>query len=350
VPLISVSGLPYAYGQPPAAGTIRETVEDFVVTEALGYAPDEEGQHALLLVEKQGCNTEWVAQQLKTFAGVRPVDVGFAGLKDRHAVTRQWFSVDLAGKPAPDWMQFQSSGYRVIEWAWHRRKLRRGGLRGNGFRVVVRNLSGDLAALRQRLSQVARGGVPNYFGEQRFGYDNLEQAARFVNGETKVKSRQRRGLYLSVIRSALFNQVLASRVTSKNWDTPVNGDVMMLDGSHSVFCAADVDDTLRQRVLAADIHPTGPLWGAGEGMVMADAAGLEHDALVEFESWCRALETVGLKQQRRALRVIPQGFDWQFAGDNTNVVLNFSLTSGAYATAVLRELFIYSDGSTVMAG
>ena len=141
--------LPYAYGNPSLTAVLRAAPEDFQVEEILGYDADGEGEHALLWVEKRGSNTDWVAKELARFAGVPPLNVGYAGLKDRHAVTRQTFSVQLAGKPDPDWSTFPHAEVKVLAATRHKRKLKRGALRGNRFVLVLRDVQGDRGVAEQ---------------------------------------------------------------------------------------------------------------------------------------------------------------------------------------------------------
>lgn len=331
-----------AHGGPPARGRLRAAPEEFFVDEIPAFTPDGSGEHVLLHIEKRNTNTEWLARQIARFAGVKPMDVGFAGLKDRRAVTRQWFSVYLGNRPEPAWSALEGEELRLLEVARHGRKLRRGALRGNRFRIVVRDLGGDIAELERRLVACAARGVPNYFGEQRFGRDggNLAAAAAMFAGE-RVKDRHRRGLYLSAARSHLFNRVLARRVELGNWELPIDGDWLMLAGSHSVFHAERIDDELRARAAAFDLHPTGPLWGRGALPVSGEARALEEAVLAQWGAWRAGLEEAGLKQERRALRLPVTGLEWSF-GDGT-LELAFSLPAGSYATAVLAELLEAAD-------
>ena len=335
-----LSEMPYAFGQPPAGGCIRSQPEDFRVDEILGFEPDGEGEHWLLHIRKRNCNTAWVAQELARLAGVRPRDVSYAGLKDRHAVTSQWFSVWLPGKEAPDWQQIVSEDIQLLYADRHQRKLRTGALCGNRFWLKVRRLRGDCQALDERLRCIAEQGVPNYFGEQRFGHDygNLDQATRLFRGELKRLGRHKQGLYLSAARSQLFNQVLAGRILQGSWCRPLPGDLMMLDGSHSHFHVEQVDDETEHRAAELDIHPTGPLWGRGR-VATTDVVGrLENELLAPFSTWREGLEWKGLKQDRRALRVRVADLSWQLTDDVLE--LSFVLPAGSYATMVLRELVL----------
>ncbi|MCF6283271.1 MAG: tRNA pseudouridine(13) synthase TruD [Candidatus Polarisedimenticolaceae bacterium] len=330
--------MPYLLGQPQATGIIRQQPEDFLVDEILGFEPDGEGEHWMLHIQKRNSNTAWVGKQLARLAGVPPRDTSYAGLKDRHAVTTQWFSVWLPGKEAPDWQQINSDEIKLLAAIPHSRKLRTGTLQGNRFRLMIRQLKGDKAELESRLKRIAKEGVPNYFGEQRFGhdYDNLTQASRLFRGELTRLSRHLRGLYLSATRSQLFNQVVAARIDDGSWNRALPGDQMMLQGCHSLFAVETVDESLEQRVEALDCHPTGPMWGRGRVSSSLEVEALENRLLAPFEEWRDGLEWKGLKQDRRPLRVKVGDLTWQFADEYLQ--LDFTLQAGSYATMVLREL------------
>ncbi|MDX1251070.1 MAG: tRNA pseudouridine(13) synthase TruD [Gammaproteobacteria bacterium] len=340
--ILSTSELPYAVARPHVTGVIRATANDFQVDEELGFEPAGKGEHVLLHIRKRNANTEWLARELARLAGVKVVDVGYAGLKDRKAVTSQWFSVNLAGRPEPDWTRIASDDIQFLAIVRHDRKLRRGALTGNRFTLRVSNLQGDVSGMALRLARIAEEGVPNYFGEQRFGHANLDRASRMFAGELRVRDRHQRSLYLSAVRSELFNRVLARRVAAGHWNTAVAGDVMMLDGTHSVFAVEDVDAEIARRVSEQDIHPTGPLWGSGELRSRHAARRIEEEALADCEPWRDGLEQAGLEQQRRALRLKVDDLRWKFEGSDS-VLLEFQLPAGSYATVVLREIVNYSE-------
>lgn len=330
--------LAYALGKPETSGVIRRQPEDFQVDEDLGFELTNEGEHVCLHVRKRNSNTDFIAKQIARLAGVKNMDVSYAGLKDRYAVTTQWFSVYLSNKPEPDWSQLNCDEVEVFEVVRHNRKLRRGSLKGNHFKLVVRELQGDTDFFEQRLQTVSVNGAPNYFGEQRFGRDNLAKATGMFNAEFKVKDRNKRSMYFSAARSAIFNEVLSRRVAAANWNQPLAGDVMMLNGSHSVFSVDAVDDEIKRRAAEFDIHPTGPLWGRGRLSTAADAQQLEQDCADSFALFCDGLEQAGMKQERRALRLPIGNLEWQL--DDNSLSLRFFLTSGSYATSVLRELLL----------
>lgn len=340
-------GLARAHGAPALRARIRSVPEDFQVEELPGFEPSGSGEHLMLTIEKRGMNTAFAAKRIAAWAGVGELAIGYAGLKDRHALTRQRFSVHLPKRVAPDLATLQEAsssgeGLRVLDSAWHAKKLPRGALAGNRFVLTLRELEGERAAIETRLQALAARGVPNYFGEQRFGRDgdNVANALAMFGGR-RVR-REQRSLLLSAARSELFNRVLAARVNTDCWDRPLDGEVWMLDGSRSVFGPEAFDDTLAARLAAFDIHPSGPLWGRGELRSRAAAAAIEQAALDgEDAAALRAgLEQAGLNQERRALRLRPAGLGWRWieAAEGPALELDFVLPAGAYATVVLAEL------------
>jgi tRNA pseudouridine13 synthase len=319
------------------SAVMRSAPEDFRVDEVLGFEPSGAGEHLFLQIEKRGANTAWVAQRLARWAGVAEHAVGYAGLKDRHAVTRQAFTVHLPRRIAPDLALLDAEPeFRVLESAWHARKLPRGALRGNRFVIRLRALVGDPAAIDARLHAIARRGVPNYFGEQRFGRDggNLA-AARAMFGGRRVP-REKRSILLSAARSHLFNALLATRVEIDAWERGLDGEVWMLDGSHSVFGPEPLSEPLQQRCSALDIHPTGPLWGRGELRSEGEAAALERAPAAQHPDLAAGLEQAGLRQERRALRLPVRELSWNFI--DADLELAFFLPAGSYATTVLHAL------------
>ena len=334
--------LPYAYDLPISQGMIRKTPEDFVVEEQLGFKPSGSGEHVFLQIEKRGENTDYVAGQLARFAEVAKRDIGFAGLKDRHAVTTQWFSVWLPARSQPDWSEFYTDSIKLLKVDKHIRKLKRGALSGNNFSIKIRDWQGDTDQTISRLKQIKNHGIPNYFGEQRFGHQgrNIDHAlALFLGAKYK---KQLRGIYLSAARSYLFNLILSKRVMNQSWNQAVSGDLMMLDQSGSYFKLEQQDENIMHRMNTGKIHPTGALWGQGNSGLEGVAQEIEQSIINEYRELAEGLERMGLKNDRRALRVNVDSLNWQFF-DNQTVELNFYLPAGSYATTVLRECFNYKD-------
>lgn len=329
--------LPRAFGEAVLKARFRSTPEDFFVEEIASFAPTGEGEHLLLTVEKRGMNTAFAAKTLAAWAGIPEMGIGYAGMKDRHAVTRQRFSVHFPKRVSPDIGLLESADLRVLEHSWHNRKLSRGALAGNRFVLVLREVQGERAAIEARLDSMRAHGIPNYFGEQRFGRDgdNVDAARRMFAGE-RVR-REQRSIYLSAARSELFNAVLGQRIALGNWNTGVEGEVWMLDGTQSVFGPEPFSDEIRERVLAQDIHPTGPMWGSGELRSRDRALEIEQAALAPFEDLKLGLAKADLRQERRSLRVRVKDLQWEWKAEDV-LELAFRLEPGSYATEVLAEL------------
>ncbi len=296
----------YAYGKTACTADIRVAPEDFQVDEILhtDFAP---GEHLYLLIRKRNHNTRWVAQLLARAAGVDERDIGFSGMKDRRAVTTQWFSVPGSRFAVDD---FSAPDIEILEQGWHPRKLRRGSHQANRFVIVLRNLSGERAVLEQRLQLLRRSGVPNYFGPQRFGFDagNLVQADQLLRARRGRAGGGRKGIYLSAARAYLFNLILSERVRRGCWREP----------------------------LPSEAEPSGPLWGRGRTLAVADVATLESEILAPWQHWCHGLEHTGLRQERRPLVISLETMKWRW--DRDRLTLNFALPPGLFATSVLREL------------
>jgi len=321
-------------------GLFRQQLHDFCVDEVLGFDLLGEGEHVYLHIEKRGDNTAWLARQIARLADVQPMDVGYAGLKDRHGITRQWFSVYLPKGEEPQWQSLNSDSVTLLTVTRHTKKLRRGSHAGNDFRIRLRGLNGEREDLPQRLSVLAQGGVPNYFGPQRFGHDgnNLLEAERLLVEGGKIKNRQKRGLILSAARSYLFNSVLSHRVESGSWKALLEGEPSAIFHQQSAGSGEDASGVAADLVLT-----TGPLWGRGRPLSSADCLALESELLEPLASWRDGLEHVGLSQERRSLHLVPEGFTSSLSEDRLEV--SFHLPPGAYATVVLRELLVLKDVS-----
>ncbi|MFS8064054.1 MAG: tRNA pseudouridine(13) synthase TruD [Luteimonas sp.] len=343
------SAQPRAHGGAVLSAKIRTAPEDFVVEELDGFQASGSGEHLLLTIEKRGMNTAFAAKQIAAWAGIAEMGVGYAGLKDRHAVTRQRFSVHLPRRIAPDVAALEKDGLRILGSQWHAKKLPRGALAGNRFVLTLRDVQGERADIDARLQLIATRGVPNYFGEQRFGRDgdNLGNALAMFRGHRV--GREQRGYLLSAARSALFNRVLALRARDGSWERGLDGEVWMLDGNRSVFGPEPWNELLAARLAAFDIHPTAPLWGRGDLRTTDAACQLEQSALDDGDSLAlrAGLEAAGLKQERRATRLRPLELTWQWQA-GTVLQLRFALPPGTYATAVLAEIGDTSD--TVASG
>ncbi len=332
-----------AWGEPVASGFIRQKPEDFRVVETLSFTPSGSGDHVYLLLEKTGENTDWVASQLAEFCGLKSVDIGYAGLKDRHAVTQQWFSLHMPNQTEPDWSGLADS-IRLLSKTRHEKKLKTGSIKQNNFVLLVRELKADRERLNERLSLIKRLGVPNYFGSQRFGRNNAN-VQRFISskGNRKRLKRQQRGMLISAARSYLFNHILSKRVALQAWNQFIEGDVLMIDGSRSIFVPDEGDTEIQQRLAALEVHPSAVLWGAGRGLITGESADLAKEIVDANPLITTALDNIGASLAHRAMRIDVKEFKWKIIEDD-QLEVSFSLVSGAYATSVLSE-FLSINGN-----
>ena len=313
---ISLPHWPKTYPETNAQGLLKQHNEDFRVTELPLAMPSGEGEHIWLKVKKNGANTAYVAQCLADYAGVKTIDVGYAGLKDRYAITEQWFSIYFPKGETPDFLQLTHDEFSVLSQNRHVKKCRRGDLLGNEFEIVLRDVQGDHARIEENLLNIQHQGAPNYFGSQRFGHDgaNVEQGHLMLTREIRVRQQKKKSIYLSAVRSFIFNEILADRINKGLWNQSLEGDVFDEHGT-----------------------PTGALWGRGRISTTLAAAELENAIAEQHLTLCEGMEHAGLKQERRPLAAIPQNMAWQWL-DDTQLHISFTLAPGYYATSVLREI------------
>ncbi|CAM3709428.1 tRNA pseudouridine(13) synthase TruD [Rheinheimera salexigens] len=332
--------LEYLYSQPAATALLRQQPEDFIVDEQLNFTPSGAGEHILLQIEKTGQNTQYVAKQIAELTKLRARDISYAGLKDRHAVTRQWFCFKWPIKQELPWQEWQIEGCRILSMQRHYRKLRLGALKANSFQICLRQVS-DPQSVLDRAQQVIQG-VPNYYGEQRFGINggNLRLAEQLFAGQS-ITDRKLRGLALSAARSYLFNQQVTARIEQGLFKQILAGDVLQLSGTASVFKAPIVDEALNQRLASQDVSITAALPGMGESMATADSLAFESKVLAQHPALINGLIDYRLKSERRTMRIVPQQL--QLTAEQQDIRLSFSLPAGCFATSVLRELVQYQD-------
>ncbi|MFZ2842800.1 tRNA pseudouridine(13) synthase TruD [Psychrobacter sp.] len=373
--------LPQPIQPPLKQATYKANATDFVVNEILPLEFTGEGEHLWLHIEKSGMNTAYLAKLLSEWADIPLRDVGYSGLKDRHALTTQWFSLRIPKKQLPE-SEFApidigvNESVTILAQHWHNKKLNRGTHRANQFIITLREIqfAGFDASLsmqsstpeqllsakqdvEQYLANISQSGVPNYFGPQRFGRNgnNIREAlslfarpvpaARPQPKKSKRKSapREQNTMELSAARSLIFNEILAARVRDGSWNKGLAGEVFNLAGSGSIFASEALDDTLRTRLETGDIHPTGVLWGVGNDKVCSAAASIENDIIQHspvLTQLAAGLEQRDIKAQRRALRLPIEALTWEWHDkeDEQILVLNFTLTTGSFATSVLASL------------
>ena len=329
---------PTAHGAPLGTAVLKATAEDFQVDEVLDIPLSGDGEHLWLWVEKRGLNTEEAARRIAKAAGVPLRTVSYAGLKDRQALTRQWFSVQLPGKADPDLSGAENDTLKILKTSRHKRKLQRGAHAANGFTLRLTQLNADKDALQQRLELITREGVPNYFGTQRFGWEggNLGEARDYAARKALPEQRNVRSRLLSTARSYLFNQVLAARVADGSWQRAQVGDLLAFTDSRSFFPAGEAECN-DPRLAILDLHPTGPQWGEGD----SPAAGAVHDLEqgiaareADLRDW---LINAGMSHERRILRLPIGGLTWHYPQPDI-LQLEFVLPAGCFATVLVREL------------
>ncbi|WP_198678782.1 tRNA pseudouridine(13) synthase TruD [Pseudidiomarina insulisalsae] len=339
-----LTALSYYHGAPQVSARYKQENADFKVIEQLDVDAEESGEHQWLWVYKNGANTTFVARQLADFAGVNERQVSYAGLKDRNAETWQWFSVHLPGVDMLDWHTLTHPEFRVERALLRSKKLKSGYHNGNLFRLRLRDVS-DVAALESRWQKLISQGVPNYFGEQRFGREgqNLAKAGVWLRGELSKKqvrkwSRQQQGMLLSSVRSYLFNKIVSSRIAEQRMQ-PEAGDFMLLAGSRSFFQVGTVDDALLARWRSGDILLSAPMAGSWRGPWQEHLSNFEYEQLQDEEELVAGLQRQRVDLARRAVLMQLEDAHLQVVADDM-VDLQFRLPTGCFATSVLRELIL----------
>ena len=333
--------LNYLLGTPQQTGRLKAEFADFIVREELGYPLAGEGEFVAVKVRKTNANTLFVGEQLAKFVGISVKNMSYAGLKDRHAVTEQWFCLHLAGKETPDFSAFECEGVEILEVTRHNRKIRTGALEGNHFELLLRDVV-ETDELKQRLNQLQEIGFPNYFTEQRFGRDghNLTQAQRWASGEISVKDRKKRSFYLSAARSEVFNLVVSQRIADQQMQTVLLGDYLQLAGSNSFF-EVKAEDLMQsqQRLDENDVLLTAPL--IGENSLQQNGNECEEAIVAQHENLINLMKKERMNAARRAMLCKLQDLRWQFEPEGLR--LTFFLNSGSYATGLVRELIILNE-------
>ena len=337
--------LSYLHGKPSTTALYKAHNEDFIVQEDLGYDLDGEGEHVFIYVRKNGYNTQFIAEQLAKFAEIPAKLASYAGLKDRNAVTEQWFGLHMPGQQTPDFTKFNLNDCEILAVTRHRKKLKIGALKGNKFILTLREIS-DQQNIEQRLTEIKQHGVPNYFGEQRFGRDNhnIEQAILWANNEIKVNDRKKRGFYLSAARSAIFNDIVSTRIAENHHQTIMLGDALQLTGRGSWFVAIETElNESKNRLNAGELTITAPLVGDNDLGTKNDALLFEQTCInVKWSAFLPLFKRERLETMRRAILLKPSSLSWNWLNEST-LQLNFALPSGCYATAVLREVINQSE-------
>ncbi|MDO6708007.1 tRNA pseudouridine(13) synthase TruD [Photobacterium sp. 1_MG-2023] len=336
---IEMDSLSWLYGKPVCRGRSKVRPEDFIVKEQLGFDFAGSGEHFMVKIRKTGENTKYVVNELAKACGVKSRDVSWAGLKDRHAVTEQWLSVHLPGKPDPDLTQFvaEHPGVEVIATDRHDKKLRPGDLAGNAFELRLSELD-QPADVVSRLKQIEQHGVPNYFGAQRFGHDgnNVIKARAWGNDEFRVRDKSKRSFYLSAARSWLFNLVLSQRIAAGKAATLMAGDCVQDKETDSWTLVEQVTPALQAQVEQGSVLITAPMMGDNALPTQGEVADFEMQIIEQEPLLLKLIRDNRMRHERRALMLRPGDMHWSQEADQ--LVVQFSLPAGCFATAVLREM------------
>jgi tRNA pseudouridine13 synthase len=324
---------------PGAGGRIKVQPEDFEVEEVPAYEPSGAGDHLYLWVEKRSVGPEYFVKQLARRLDVHPADVGTAGLKDRHAVTRQWVSVPKQAEP--NLPQLDGDGIKLLSVSRHTNKLRPGHLRGNRFRVLVRGADPAKAdAVTAVLDRTRQLGLPNYYGPQRFGRDGdtADLGLAMLKGERAPRVNPfLRKLALSAAQSLLFNDTLGRRLSDGLFRTVLAGDVMMKWPAGGLFVAADVPAE-QARFDRRETVTGGPMFGAKTFAAAGEAAAREAVVLADHGLAPASFEGFGKLVQGTRRHNLVYADDLAAGWEPDGLRLAFTLPSGSYATVLLREV------------
>jgi len=335
------------HGGPLGRVRFKTVPEDFMVEEILGFEPSGEGEHCLVWVEKRGLDSNTAGARLADALGLRHRLVSHCGLKDRHAVTRQWFSLHLPGQASPEPEALESEGLRVLRVTRNTRKLRRGIHLGNRFtiRLCEPDFAADVAA--ERWQRIVERGAPNYFGSQRFGNEgcNVEKALAMFRGEFRPADRLLRGILISAARSQVFNAVVAARMAAGTWDQALKGEVYGFADNGTILLPEKHRGDEPERFANGVVELTAPLWGQGELSSVGEVRALEIETAQHYPELTAGLESTGLRQERRVMRLRPIA-PHLVVQDNGDLELKFDLPRGSYATTLLSELALLDEGKS----
>ncbi|HAJ77335.1 MAG TPA: tRNA pseudouridine(13) synthase TruD [Gammaproteobacteria bacterium] len=339
----------YANQRPELGAALKQDCTDFRVDEELGFATSGSGEHLFIRIRKTDVSTTEVARRLAAIAGTRLGGIGYCGMKDKRAVCSQWFSIPLAIADEKLLGKLEDPAVEILETQRNNRKLKTGSHKANHFEILLRDCRGSQSLFDDSLDLLRTGGVPNYFGPQRFGRDlsNLSQARQLFEtsrrSSAKGPGRHRRSMLFSAVRAYLFNQVLSLRLQQGNWNHYVDGDVVNLDRTNRYFLVGlgGWDESLQQRLTDFDIHLSGPLPGAMDAkdkyLSRGKTADIEEAVLSQYPALLDGLMHFGLKAARRPLRFRPDDLRGSWL-EPASLQLQFTLPPGAYATSLLREL------------
>lgn len=351
--------LPQPYMKSVISAKYKSIADDFIVEEIGHIDLTGTGEHLWMQIQKKGMNTTYVAKELAKWAKIPQRDVGFSGLKDRQAITTQWFSLRIPTSKLPD-KNFSIANINdqehitVLQQKWHNKKLNRGTHKFNRFIITLRDVQGDIESVDNTISNIKEFGVPNYFGNQRFGKDgnNINSALEWfkfgtINKRNIKHNKDLQSILLSTARSVIFNQILAHRVINNSWNKALTGEIYNLSGTGSIF-TNKLNIEIKNRIESLDIHPTGALWGIPSKSMPTESVDAIEKQVVSsshiLTELAEGLVNKKVKHARRPLRLLISDLSWQWIEDietqtSKNILkLDFKLPTGSFATTVLHSL------------
>jgi len=336
--------LNYFYGKPTVTGQYKQQYEDFIVTEDLGFELTGDGEHVLVYLQKRDCNTIFVAEQLAKYVGISAKLVSYAGLKDRQAVTRQWFSLHMPGQATPDFSDFNLDGCEILKITRHNKKLKIGALKGNYFDITLKMLS-DKSGIETKLALIKENGVPIILA------NSVLVANKIIS--LKLSNGQMARFPLKIVKNAVFTfqqhvvrflMILSVNELHENLHrTALDGDILQLAGRGSWFVAKTEElDLLQHRLENREITITAPMLGDSPLGTMSQALEFEQNCLKNWTIFLELFKKERIETARRSIVVYPLELNWQWLNDNS-LTMRFYLPSGCYATSVIRELIIGNE-------
>lgn len=334
---------------PGIGGKIRSTMEDFLVDEVPLYLPCGEGEHLYLKVKKSGLNTQDVVKELAQMFNIHPKDFGVAGQKDKYAITQQWISLPFRGtglETTEEATNIKAEGFEILEAHLHANKLKMGHLKANRFEITIRTDTPEgPERIKPLLDAIRAKGIPNYYGQQRFGNRNNT----FIMGWNALvkseiapplrKNSKLKRFALNSVQSAIFNRVLAERVLGDELHQAVRGDILEKKEGGLLRVDGENLEEASGYVQNGEMSPTGPMVGSRMLEPNDEVRSREATAQADFEVEDSHLEAYRslLRGERRVLRIVPEELELLEANAEF-IRIGFLLPSGAYATVLLREL------------
>lgn len=319
-------------------GALKTYHEDFLVEEIFDFDLTGEGEHIWLFIEKNGLNTKDIIRALSQYTGLKQRDIGYSGLKDKHAITRQWFSLYYPGKADIDFSEFDVENCNILRISRHNKKLKIGSHKANRFTLVLRDLTLPFAEIEPKIKHIMQNGFINFFGEQRFGHDNLQQAHDVIDGKIKLNPKDH-GFLLSVMRSFLFNAYVQFRQHNHTDQIALIGDIVGFSDGNSVFqVTAENQGEIQQRIESKALSIAAPLIGKQQKLFFSNEALHQYEQFTQTHGKFIEYLTTHCEMQFRSIYAYPDTLEYDYNESENTLTLSFSLGTGAYATSLVQAL------------